>query len=498
MLSSLPPEILIQILKQPVLCSSDLCSLSRVNHKLSTPAKEYLYRFNARFGQSSALSWAAERGEVGTAQLALTYGADINVRSFSQNGARPLFLAAKNNHVSLVRFLLRREGVDVNSRGNVYHETALSIASQHGNLEVVNVLLGHEDIQPDWADTSGQTPLFWACCNGHPAIAQGLAERKDVDINRQRMEDGATPLMAAIASGYTAVVEGLLSSFRKREINLNICKSNDAVTALMLAVIKQHTKIFELLLATFPGEIDLSAQDSQGMTVLSHAANVGAESIVQTLLDTKGSSNVNHQNVNGITPLAMASNRGFEDIVRLLLEHGADASLLDSRGWSPLHWAAQCGHSGVVRLLLDAEGTKAKVDPGLRSFVGTTALHCASWDGHYDVIKLLLNCDENVDINCKDNAGWTPLMWAASIKRPDLLCLLLADRRVDVNAQNDAGMTALHYAAKKGHKSAVEILISHQQQQGIDLTAVKDGDGKTARTYAVENGYGDVADMLSR
>jgi ankyrin repeat protein len=489
-LSTLPPEILLQILKQHhILSEPDLYSLVQVNHKLGSLAKEYLYKSNARQSHSSALSWAAETGALGTAQLALRYGADINVRSRLHGGATPLFLAARNNHAGIVRWFLTKGGtVDVNSRSNMYHETALSIASQMGHVEVVEILLGHESVRSDLADTSGQTPLFWACCNNHPAIVKALVRRGNVDVNRQRKEDGATPLMAATASGYVDVVEALLSSSKPERFNPNVCKSNDGTTALMLAAIKRHAGIFDLLLDTFP-TINLAAQDDHGMTTLLHAVSAGAESIVHKLIER--GVNVNHQNADGVTPLALASNHGFEHIVRLLLSHKTDAMLLDKRGWSPLHWAAQSGHSGVVKLLLNNDSPGGTVDPGLRSFVGTTPLHCASWDGHYDIIRLLVS-RKDVDINCEDNAGWTPLMWAASNNKTEILRLLLADPRVHVNTRNHAGMTALCFAAKKGHGMAVEMLVSYP---GIDLV-VKDKNGKTAQMYALENGYGDIADIL--
>jgi uncharacterized protein len=491
LLSTLPPEILLQILKQHhILSESDLYSLVQVDHKLGSLAKEYLYKFNARQSHSSALSWAAKTGALGTAQLALRYGADINVRSHLHGGGTPLFLAARNNHAGIVRWLLTKEGkLDVNSRGNMYHETALSIASQMGHVGVVKILLGHESILPDLADTAGQTPLFWACCNNHPAVVEALIGRGDVNVNHQRREDGATALMAAAASGYVDVVGALLSSSKPERFNPNVCKSNDGMTALMLAAVKRHAGIFDLLLDKFP-TIDLAAQDNQGMTTLLHAVSAGEESIVHNLIER--GVNVNHQNADGVTPLALASSHGFERIVRLLLSHKADAMLLDKRGWSPLHWAAQSGHSGVIKLLLNNDSPGGTVDAGLRSFIGTTPLHCASWDGHYDIIYLLVS-RKDVDINCEDNAGWTPLMWAASNNKTEILLLLLAHPRIQVNTRNHAGMTALCFAAKKGHGMAVEMLVSHP---GVDL-AVKDENGKTARMYALENGYGDIADVLS-
>jgi ankyrin repeat protein len=40
------------------------------------------------------------------------------------------------------------------------------------------------------------------------------------------------------------------------------------------------------------------------------------------------------------------------DIVRMLISAGADASIGDSEGNTPLHWAARAGDKGTAELLL--------------------------------------------------------------------------------------------------------------------------------------------------
>ena len=40
------------------------------------------------------------------------------------------------------------------------------------------------------------------------------------------------------------------------------------------------------------------------------------------------------------------------EVVRMLLAAGADVGILDSKGNTPLHWAARCGGKSIVALLL--------------------------------------------------------------------------------------------------------------------------------------------------
>jgi ankyrin repeat protein len=50
----------------------------------------------------------------------------------------------------------------------------------------------------------------------------------------------------------------------------------------------------------------------------------------------------------------IAAAAGFEEVVEMLLSRGADASIVDSGGKSPLERAVECRRSGVVGILKKA------------------------------------------------------------------------------------------------------------------------------------------------
>lgn len=118
-------------------------------------------------------------------------------------------------------------------------------------------------------------------------------------------------------------------------------------TALMWAAANGHTPVVEFLL----GEgADINAVDSDNQTALMYATTGSFVPTVEFLL--ANGAEVNFQSKKGrFTALTIAASGGNLEIVQLLLEHGADKSLAEGSGSTPLDRARQNGHSAVVALL---------------------------------------------------------------------------------------------------------------------------------------------------
>ena len=100
------------------------------------------------------------------------------------------------------------------------------------------------------------------------------------------------------------------------------------------------------------------------------------------------------------------------DIVRWLIAHGANPNGADEDG-SPLHDAAQLGHTEVCRTLLTAGA-----DPNQKDHLTQTPLHKASSHGYTAIIELLL--ESGADPTIPDDCGELPIDQALPRKRDEI------------------------------------------------------------------------------
>lgn len=84
---------------------------------------------------------------------------------------------------------------------------------------------------------------------------------------------------------------------------------------------------------------------------LVEAANSGQTREVEALLRAGADANWQRPD-GGYTALHCAASEGFIPVMRALIQHGADTTLPDARGNSPLIFAASSKHTDAVRLLL--------------------------------------------------------------------------------------------------------------------------------------------------
>ena len=225
----------------------------------------------------------------------------------------PLSWAAASGHEPIVRLLVEREDVDVDSKDNVHGRTPLSWAAISGHEPVVQLLVGRENVDSDSKDSLyGRTPLSWAAASGHEAVVRLLVGRADVEAD-SKSKSGRTPLSWAAKNSHQGVVRLLVGR----------------------------------------ADVEADSKDKMGRTPLSWAARYGNESVVG-LLVCREDVEVDSKDSSGRTPLSLAAENGHEAVVRLLVgREDVDPNSEDTDGRTPLWWATAKGHEKVVQLLSD-------------------------------------------------------------------------------------------------------------------------------------------------
>lgn len=173
--------------------------------------------------------------------------------------------------------------------------------------------------------------------------------------------------------------------------------------------------------------------------------------------------------------------------VEILLAAGADVSLADFEGFTPLHHAVTADEVDVVRLLL-AKGGKVNV----ATHKELTPLHLAAGAASPGMIELLLSHGATIDaVQRNQPSKYTPLMWAVDAGKVDNLKLLLQHGADPKRRVFDKKASALHMAAMRGHVAIVEILVA--AGLAVDVT---DTDSMTPLMVAVQSGHRDVCAWL--
>ncbi|XP_042686925.1 histone-lysine N-methyltransferase EHMT1 isoform X1 [Centrocercus urophasianus] len=208
------------------------------------------------------------------------------------------------------------------------------------------------------------------------------------------------------------------------------------------------------------------------------------------------------------TPLHAAAESGHVDICHMLIQAGANIDSCSEDQRTPLMEAAENNHLETVKYLIKAG---ALVDPKqsgrhspdllmserrgfllLKDAEGSTCLHLAAKKGHYDVVQYLLSIGK-MDVNCQDDGGWTPMIWATEYKHIELVKLLLA-KGSDINIRDNEENICLHWAAFSGCVDIAEILLAAK----CDLHAVNIHGDSPLHIAARENRYECVVLFLSR
>jgi ankyrin repeat protein len=277
-------------------------------------------------GGFTALAFAAREGDVETARVMLDAGVDINYGDVDNTSA--LIVAIMNKQYTLAKFLIER-GADVNIAGG-YGRTAL-----YAIIDIRN---------EDWSTlpsrkTEDPLPsleivkaLLARGANVNAVLTAALPGRSGMDSGDTTLGAGTTPLMRAARAGDATVMRLLLENGADPKLT-----TKEGNTALMFAAgvgyrdkntSGSESDALEALKVGLDAGLDLHQTNTRGETALHGAANRGADTIVQFLVDR--GAGLNAKTKQGFTPLDIAM--GKASLAQLPVPKDSTVALLRNLG----------------------------------------------------------------------------------------------------------------------------------------------------------------------
>jgi len=288
--------------------------------------------------RAALLFEGVDSGDASAVSAALLAGADVNTRFRKRPG-------------------MTRLGKMLGG-GSGY--TALHVAANKGNRDVVELLLAEGADVNDARNDEGQAPIFVAT----QALWQSLIAN-GADVNAHDA-DGDTLLHRAGEWNRYDKLAFLLTNGADAA-----CRNDAGRTPLMEAARHGHRRAVEMLLAH---GVDPDGRGKDGNSPLHLIGTIPFApgiAIAQVLLGA--GADVNAENMGGNTPLHVAAcYSSCEDVVEVLLARGADPNWKNKEGRTPLHQAAYWGNVGSAAALLSAGA-----DPNCKNKKGETPLQLA-------------------------------------------------------------------------------------------------------------------------
>ena len=245
----------------------------------------------------------------------------------------------------------------------------------------------------------------------------------------------------------------------------------------------------EELLKTDPGSVN--SVDRQGRSALSYCcrhASPDHMTCLEMLLQYNPALDLRDRE--GSTALHWAVYAGNADAVSSLLKHGAAYHLADRHRRTPLHLAALSDNSRVLQLLLQQKGA----DVTVKDARGMTPLFWACAKDNLDALAALQLAESNTSLNshATDTQGRTLLHWSA-LSPYGTTCLESLIVPENSYSPDKLGWSPLHYTALTGSQKACDTILDVLPRDQIDSPTPH---GFSALHIACYHGNGDVLDSL--
>ncbi|XP_062500548.1 putative ankyrin repeat protein RF_0381 [Corticium candelabrum] len=354
-----------------------------------------------------------------------------------------LHWAHKNSRVDVIRKIVG-QGTEVKDR---LGRTLLHYAADHGNCDVVDVLLSKKaDVNA--SDKCGNKPFDLALRKGHLSTAVRLV------FASERVED--------LTVKTRPLVFHWACKNKRVDVARNIVehhgtewKDKDGRDALDIVAVYDNVDIADIILKRrLPDGNDVETSVSMSME--------------DVAVETR------------CVVLHWAHKNSRVDVIRKIVEQGTEVK--DRLGRTLLHYAADHGNCNVVDVLLSK-----KADADASDNDGNKPFDFALRNGHMLAAGQLMLAIQLVEDVALENV-WKLLLWAC---RNEVDVATKIAEKFCQSVEKESGNTLLHFAAQLDHHEAVECLL----EKKADADA-KDKDGKKPFDLAVRKGHMSTANRL--
>ena len=263
----------------------------------------------------------------------IKYLLDNNARS-----ERALIMAANTNDIKIVELVL--EYFDLRFINEITEEgTALTIAAEKSNLEIVNKLLSIEGIDPSLVNSRYLTALMIAMMNQEDEICKSI-----LDFYGENLKDQTFQLDRAIQMLLTLELRNKSYFCGKKDQDLKINQK-------MISILKRILEVENVGLNCYGGN----------HSILSFACKINELSLVEYLLKTN-KVDVNLKDPNeGNTALIVSILNDNSDIAKILIEHESiDLNMSNYRKETALTVAVAKENTSIINNIINNKKFEAK------------------------------------------------------------------------------------------------------------------------------------------
>lgn len=154
---------------------------------------------------------------------------------------------------------------------------------------------------------------------------------------------------------------------------------------------------------------------------------------------------------------------------------------------TPSDLAKQCGYKNIVGLLRKCAKEPRELDKNTKE-ENIKKLFSVLDSCNLQLAEQLI--EQGVDINDKNQKGYTPLHFSVHKGYKNIIELFLNNKKADVNARSGGDFTPLHLAVQEGKSDIVELFLG----KGVDVNS-KNKKGFTPSYLAEQEGHKDVAEF---